>query len=67
MNPISVSPVHIFGALGLKQLDAPNLNINHTFECKNASWHNSDFCICSVCTITGFAAFQPKYVSAKRY
>lgn len=35
MNPISIFPVHILGGPGLKELDAPNLNINHTFDCKN--------------------------------
>lgn len=57
MNPISIGPVHILGGLGLKQLDAPNLTINHTLDCKNASFHYSDSCICSVCIIIGFAAF----------
>lgn len=57
MNPTSIFPVHILGGLGLKELDAPNWNINHTFDSKNATLHYSDFCICSVRTITGFAAF----------
>lgn len=57
MNPISICPVHIFGRLGLKELDAPNLNINHTFDCKNATLHYSDFCMCSLCIIIGFVAF----------
>lgn len=56
MNPKSIFPVHIVGRLGLKEQDAPNLNINHTFDSKNATLHYSDFCICSVCKIIVFSA-----------
>lgn len=56
-NNVSILPVHIFRGLGFQELDAPNLNINHTFDCKNAGFHYSGFCICPVCTIIGFAAF----------